>query len=126
MSAHEPVDLAEKVHRALEIEGPKLFTSLAVCPTGWGFDPAISYDIAKLAVETGIWPLKEAVHGDVRHTYIPNHFRPVVEYLEPQRRFHHLFKPTRQEDVLNQIQANIDAYWANVTDPTGAASRAGS
>lgn len=114
VSAHEPVDLAEKVHRALELEGPKLFTGLAVCPTGWGFDPAISYDIAKLAVETGVWPLKEAVHGQVRHTYVPNHFRPVVEYLEPQQRFRHLFKPTRQADILQQIQANVDAYWCNV------------
>lgn len=111
VSAHDPVDLAEKVHRALEFEGPKMFTGLAVCPTGWGFDPAISYDIAKLAVETGIWPLKEAVHGEVRHTYIPNHFRPVVEYLEPQRRFGHLFEPRRQQDVLDQIQNNVDAYW---------------
>lgn len=114
VSANEPVDLAEKVHRALALKGPKLFTSLAVCPTGWGFDPAISYDIARLAVETGVWPLKEAVQGQVRHTYIPNRFRPVVEYLEPQRRFRHLFKPQRQQVILDQIQANIEAYWGTV------------
>jgi pyruvate ferredoxin oxidoreductase beta subunit len=114
VSAYDPVDLAEKVHRALNIPGPKLFTSLAVCPTGWGFDPAISYDIAMLAVETGVWPLKEATHGKVRHTYIPNRRRPVAEYLEPQRRFRHLFQPVRRDDLLELIQSHVDAYWGDV------------
>ena len=34
VSSHEPVELAEKVDRALKLRGPKLFLSLAVCPTG--------------------------------------------------------------------------------------------
>ena len=55
-------------------------------PTGRGFDPSQSQHIAKLAIETGVWPLKEAIRGDVRHTYSPEKRRPVVEYLEPQRR----------------------------------------
>ena len=114
VSSHEPVDLAEKVYRASQQSGPKLFLSLAVCPTGWGFDPELADEIAKLAIETGIWPLKEAVGGNVRHTYIPNHFRPVEEYLRPQRRFRHLFQPQRQDDVIAQIQANVESYWKKV------------
>lgn len=114
VSAHEPVDLAEKVDRAAKLRGPKLFLSLAVCPTGWGFNPDKSDEIAKLAIETGTWPLKEAVDGQVRHTLIPNHFRPVEEYLRTQRRFRHLFEPTRQAETLQQIQHNIDAYWEAV------------
>lgn len=114
VSAHEAVDLAEKVRRSLAIRGPKLFLSLAVCPTGWGFEPELGDELAHLAVETGIWPLKEALAGKVRHTYIPNRFRPVVEYLEPQRRFRHLFHPQRDEPALAQIQSDVDAYWANV------------
>lgn len=111
VSAHEAVDLAEKVRRALPLAGPKLFLGLAVCPTGWGFDPARGLEIAKLAVETGVWPLKEYVHGQLRHTYTPSHFRPVVDYLLPQRRFKHLFQPERRDEVLEQIQHNVDAYW---------------
>jgi pyruvate ferredoxin oxidoreductase beta subunit len=111
LSAHDPVDLAEKVRRAADLKGPRMFLGLAVCPTGWGFDPARGPEIAKLAVETGIWPLKEARDGRVRHTYVPNKFRPVTEYLELQRRFRHLFRPTRRDDVLEKIQANVDAYW---------------
>jgi pyruvate ferredoxin oxidoreductase beta subunit len=114
VSAHDPVDLAEKVYRARQLSGPKLFLSLAVCPTGWGFDPELSDQIAALAIETGIWPLKEATAGRVRHTYIPNHFQPVEEYLRPQSRFRHLFFPERNETLLRQIQQNVDAYWDQV------------
>jgi pyruvate ferredoxin oxidoreductase beta subunit len=116
ISSHEPVDLAEKVDRASKLCGPKLFLSLAVCPTGWGFDPKQSDAIAELAIETGVWPLKEAVSGVVRHTLIPNHFRPVEEYLKPQKRFQHLFKPERRTEVLHQIQQNVDAYWDRVRE----------
>lgn len=111
--AHESVDLAEKVRRSLSITGPKLFLSLAVCPTGWGVEPELSDELAHLAVETGIWPLKEAVAGKVRHTYMPNRFRPVSEYLEPQRRFRHLFQP-RDDVVLARIQSEVDTYWSRV------------
>lgn len=114
VSAHESVDLAEKVRRSMSITGPKLFLSLAVCPTGWGFEPELSDELAHLAVETGIWPLKEAVGGKVRHTYMPNKFHPVAEYLEPQRRFRHLFQPQRDDKLLAQIQAEVDAYWNRV------------
>jgi len=114
ITSHEPVDLAEKVHRSLALAGPKLFIALAVCPTGWGFDPELSEEIAHLAVETGVWPLKEAVHGAVRHTYIPERLHPVTEYLEPQRRFRHLFRPHRRDDLLGIIQAQVDVYWQQV------------
>lgn len=118
VSSHDAVDLAEKVERARGLDGPKLFLSLAVCPTGWGFDPELSDEIAKLAIETGVWPLKEAVNGDVRHTYVPNRFRPVEEYLRPQHRFAHLFEPQWDEELLTRIQQNVDDYWTPVlTEP---------
>lgn len=112
VSSHEAVDLAEKVHRSLSITGPKMFLSLAVCPTGWGFDPELGDELAHLAVETGVWPLKEAIAGKIRHTYIPNRFRPVADYLEPQRRFGRLFHPHRDDEALARIQGEVDAYWA--------------
>jgi len=114
VSSHEPVDLADKVYRAMKWRGPKLFLSLAVCPTGWGFDPELSDQLAKLAVETGVWPLKEAVDGHVRHTLIPSRLKPVEEYLKPQRRFRHLFFPERNESLLAQIQGNVNKYWEEV------------
>ena len=99
-----------------EAARPKLFLSLAVCPTGWGFDPELSDEIAKLAIETGVWPLKEAIDGKVRHTLIPTRLKPVEEYLKPQRRFRQLFFPVRDEAALGQIQANVNKYWNDVRE----------
>jgi pyruvate ferredoxin oxidoreductase beta subunit len=114
ISAADPLDLAEKVRRAGRFRGPKLFAALTACPPGWGHDPSQSHHVARLALDTGVWPLKEAVHGEVRHTYVPDRRRPVEDYLRTQRRFQHLFSPARQDDVIAAIQANIDAYWAGV------------
>jgi pyruvate ferredoxin oxidoreductase beta subunit len=111
LSAHDPIDLAEKVARGAALRGPKLLLSLAVCPTGWGFDPSQGDEIAKLAIETGVWPLKEAQDGVVRHTYRPSRFRPVEEYLRPQRRFRHLFTPQRDDALLARLQQQVDDYW---------------
>jgi len=121
VSSHEVVDLAEKVHRSLAIKGPKLFLALAVCPTGWGFDPRLGDELAHLAVKTGIWPLKEALGGVVRHTFIPKRFLPVEEYLRPQLRFRHLFEPKPHTEALQIIQHRVDQYWDHVrkTENTG-------
>jgi pyruvate ferredoxin oxidoreductase beta subunit len=108
------VDLAEKVRRGMAFKGPKLFLALAVCPTGWGFDPRMADEVARLALQTGVWPLKEAVKGEVRHTYIPNRFKPVEEYLRPQLRFRHLFEPKRNSEALKHIQSRVDQYWDHV------------
>ncbi|MCP3961979.1 MAG: pyruvate synthase, partial [bacterium] len=64
----EPLDLARKIDKAKSIEGPRMIIALAPCPTGWGYDPAHSVEIARLAVKTGIWPLKEYQNGTVTHT----------------------------------------------------------
>jgi pyruvate ferredoxin oxidoreductase beta subunit len=114
VSTADPVDFADKVRRAGPLRGPKLFTALTACPPGWGHDPDQGAHILKLALTTGLWPLKEAVHGRVRHTYVPDHRRPVEEYLATQRRFEHLFRPVRQEEVLRAIQEEVDRYWEDV------------
>lgn len=114
VSPAEPVDLADKVRRSMDFHGPRLFTAFAACPTGWGYEPADGYQVARLALETGVWPLKEAVRGEVRHTYIPDRRKPVEEYLLTQRRFRHLFTPRRQEETLTAIQRAVDDYWEQV------------
>ena len=107
-----PLDLMDKVARAGRVRGPKLFIGLAACPPGWGVEPADSAQVAKLAVDTGVWPLKEAHDGDLVHTVRPRHFRPVEDYLRGQARYRHLFEPVRQESVLHRLQDEVDRYWA--------------
>lgn len=115
VSPRHPLDLAEKFSRAARFTGPKLFLALSACPTGWGYDPAQTPEVAKLAVETGLWPLKEAIYGEVMHTYIPKR-RPVEDYLRLQGRFRHLFEPTRQEEAIRHIQDRVTAYWEQAAE----------
>lgn len=117
ITAAEPVDLARKVAHSLELNGPKMFIALSPCPTGWHYPPRESVEIGKLAVKTGIWPLKTYFDGHVTHTKIPQKQdrRPPVEaYLKRQGRFAHLFYPQRNEAVLTEIQHRVDRYWAVV------------
>jgi pyruvate ferredoxin oxidoreductase beta subunit len=113
VASRYPLDLAEKFARAGSFKGPKLFLALSACPTGWGYDPAQTPEVGKLAVETGLWPLKEAIHGVVTHTYLPER-KPVEAYLRSQGRFRHLFEPVRQEEAIRHIQERVDAYWKDV------------
>lgn len=110
----EPLDLARKVEKARALKGPRLIITLAPCPVGWDYDPKESADIGQLAVKTGIWPLKEYIDGEVTHTKVPHTRLPVEEYLQKQGRFAHLFKPQRNETLLNEIQSRVDDYWAQV------------
>ncbi len=107
----EPLDLARKINKARTLKGPRLILALAPCPTGWGFAPSETVAIGKLAVQTGIWPLKEYCDGQLVHTKIPKQRLPVEEYLRTQNRFDHLFSPTVQSDQLAMIQSHVDCYW---------------
>ncbi len=110
----DPLDLARKIETAKQLKGPRLIIALAPCPTGWDYDPRESIDIGKLAVKTGVWPLKEYIDGKVVHTKIPRQRLPVEQYLEKQGRFAHLFTPERDDTLLQELQAQVDRYWADV------------
>ena len=116
----EPLDLARKVEKAKALKGPRFILALAPCPTGWDYDPAMSVEVGRLAVQTGVWPLKEYVDGEVTHTRIPRPRVPIEEYLKTQGRFAHLFEPTRNQETIAEIQARIDSYWNEVA-PSAAA-----
>ncbi|MDH3808298.1 MAG: thiamine pyrophosphate-dependent enzyme [Desulfuromonadales bacterium] len=108
----EPLDLARKVDLAKNIHGPRLILALAPCPTGWDFEPEETVEIGKLAVQSGVWPLKEYRNGQIKHTKIPKKRIPVEDYLKRQGRFAHLFEPKRNDSLLQEIQTRVDAYWS--------------
>jgi pyruvate ferredoxin oxidoreductase beta subunit len=120
LSNSHAVDFLRKVEKGGATKGPKLYIDFAACPTGWGYDPKDTIEIEKLAVATGIWPLKEAVHGVVKHTVMPRALRPVREYLATQERYRHLFGPVEQTKVIDRIQANVNRYWKAVAEAEGA------
>lgn len=110
----EPLDLAKKIEKAKGLKGPKMIIALSPCPTGWHFDPSETVDIGKLAVKTGVWPLKEYIDGKVVHTKIPKKRLNIEEYLKRQGRFSHLFEPIRNEALLEELQRNVDNYWKEI------------
>ncbi len=67
-------------------------------------------------METGLFALKEAVHGEVTHTHMPRRRRPVEDYLQGQGRYRHLFEPSRNDVAIRRIQEQVDRYWAVVAE----------
>lgn len=98
-------DLRKKVAKAKEAKGPAYIHLQTPCPTGWGFDPSRTIELARLAVQTRSWPLVEIVDGRVEITVKVDKPRPVSEYLSMQRRFAHL---TQEEIDLIQQNVNKD------------------
>lgn len=114
ISGSHTVDLLRKIEKSTSIKGPKLFITPAACPTGWGYDPQETIRVEKLAIETGAWPLKEAINGEVKHTLIPRVLKPVELYLETQQRYKHLFTPVKNSEAIRTIQDAVNDYWRGV------------
>jgi pyruvate ferredoxin oxidoreductase beta subunit len=103
-------DLMKKVRKALEINGPKFMNIIAPCNRGWRTRTDDAIMLSRLAVETCFWPLYEIENGVTKITFKPKEKKPVVDFLKPQGRFKHLFKP-ENEGLLAKIQTDIDWEW---------------
>jgi len=101
-------DLEAKVRRAMEFRGARYIHIFVPCPLGWGHESSDTIRIARLAKETGLFPVFEAEHGEVVNVSRIRRRAPVEEYLKPQRRFSHLFNPAPRVEVIAAIQAIAD------------------
>jgi pyruvate ferredoxin oxidoreductase beta subunit len=101
-------DLEAKVRRAMEFRGARYIHVLVPCPLGWGHDSSATIRMARLAQETGLFPVFEAEHGEVTGVSKIRRKLPVEDYLQPQTRFAHLFKPPGHPELIAQIQALAD------------------
>jgi pyruvate ferredoxin oxidoreductase beta subunit/oxalate oxidoreductase subunit beta len=98
-----PVDLINKVRKALNVVGPTFLHIHCPCPKGWKFDEAKTVEVARMAIETGMWNMYEWENGEYRHQFKPKKYKPVSEYLKLQGRFAHL-----QEAHIAKLQAFVD------------------
>ena len=101
-------DMIRKVKKATEIIGPTYIHAHAPCTTGWGFDTSKTLEIARLAVETCLWPMYEMENGEITQVRKIKDSRPVEEYLRTQKRFKHLFTMEGGEKEIKKIQALAD------------------
>src|SRR6185503_8719347 len=101
-------DLEHKIERAMEFHGARYVHILVPCPLGWGSEASETIRIARLAQETGLFPVFEAEAGDVVAVSPIRRQVPVEEYLRTQRRFAHLFGNPPRDDVIAKVQARAD------------------
>jgi pyruvate ferredoxin oxidoreductase beta subunit len=120
-----PFDLMRKVKKAAEINGPTYVHLLSPCPTGWRSPSNLSTRLAKLAVETAIFPLYEVENGRYVLNVDPPELKPVEEYLKPQGRFRHLLEDEVKEiqEHLNQEYAKLKAKVACFGGPTASSEQ---
>jgi len=101
-------DLERKVARAMEFHGARYVHVLVPCPLGWGSATGETVLIARLAKECGLFPVFEAVGGQITEVSRIRRQVPVEEYLCRQKRFAHLFKGDGRPDVVARLQALAD------------------
>ncbi|MBI5145548.1 MAG: pyruvate ferredoxin oxidoreductase, partial [Candidatus Omnitrophica bacterium] len=103
-------DLQRKVKKAISIKGPKYIQVHVPCPLGWRHETNLTIEVAKIAVETGLYPLIEYENAKLTGVHQIKGL-PVEEYLKAQGRFRHLLN---QPEEIKKIQAiadiNIDRY----------------
>jgi len=101
-----PEDLVRKVQKARGLKGSKFIHIYASCPTGWRIPSEMSVKIARMAVQTNIFPLYEVEEG-FKYTinYKPKEYL-VREYFKLQGRFRHL-----SDKDLDQIQEMVNEDW---------------
>ncbi len=102
-------DLERKVEKAVGLRGARYIHVHVPCPLGWGFAPRETIKIARLAVETGLFPLMEAEFGEVTGCTPIRRKLPVQDYLRLQNRSRHLFTPAYDSARIAAIQAIADA-----------------
>jgi pyruvate ferredoxin oxidoreductase beta subunit len=100
-----PLDLYNKVEKALSIPGPKFLHILAPCPPGWRYQSDKTISVGKLAVQSGMWVLYERENGKLSLTGASKAAAkkriPVEDYLKAQGRF----KTATKEDISELRQA---------------------
>jgi len=101
-------DIEKKVKRAIEIGGPSYIQILSPCIPGWKIEPSESIEAAKLAAQTGLYPLLEYEYGELKNTNKIKKTVKVDEYLKMQGRFKHLFENKKGKEQIKKIQGMAD------------------
>jgi pyruvate ferredoxin oxidoreductase beta subunit len=101
-------DLEAKVEKAMSLRGARYLHVLVPCPLGWGTESRDTLRVARLATQSGLFPVFEAEHGDVTAVSPIRDRVPVDDYLQIQSRYAHLFRPQRRDEVITRLQALAD------------------
>ena len=101
-------DLEHKVKKAMTFRGARYIHILVPCPLGWGAPSHATIQLSRLAKETGVFPVFEAINGEITSSAKIRRPLPVEDYLKPQKRFAHLFGKTPAVATIARLQALAD------------------
>jgi len=101
-------DIEYKVERAMSFHGARYLHILVTCPLGWGCDSADTIRVARLATQSGLFPVFEAEQGEITAVTKIRQRVPVEEYLRLQKRYAHLFGRSARPDIVARLQAQAD------------------
>jgi pyruvate ferredoxin oxidoreductase beta subunit len=111
------IDLGNKIEKALACleKGPTFVRIFAPCVPGWRYPENKTVEVARLAVETGYFPLFEWEEGQFKlnppsNKHLDKERRsPIWEFLRLQERFSHL-----DERQIAEIQNEVDQVWEKI------------
>jgi pyruvate/2-oxoacid:ferredoxin oxidoreductase beta subunit len=102
-------DLKAKVRRAKDIRGMRFLHLYSPCPPGWKSDPADSIEIARMAVESNVFPLYELYDGERFHLTHESVSVPVSDYLKLQGRFRFM-----SDEDAKSMQVAVERSFENM------------
>jgi pyruvate/2-oxoacid:ferredoxin oxidoreductase beta subunit len=109
-----PSDLIKKVEKAKEIKGTKFILIFSPCPTGWRYSSELTIQIARLATETGLFPLYEIENGEKYILSRRRSKKPLKEYFSLQGRF----RKMKDEELL-RAEERVEKHWEFLTRLAG-------
>jgi pyruvate/2-oxoacid:ferredoxin oxidoreductase beta subunit len=107
-------DLAAKVEKAKNIRGTKVIIVLIPCLPGWGLADDSAVGTARMAVDSGVFPLIEVTDGLNYTMSETTRTQPVDGYLSRQKRYRHL-----AAGDIAELQSNVDQEWDSLTHRAG-------
>ena len=121
-------DMVKKAEKAFAVDGPAFINVMAPCPRGWRSEDSQTGVHSRLSVDTAFWPSYEVENGEYKLTMPPrvklDGIKPIEEFLKPQGRFKHLFKPGN-EALLAEIQEQVNETYGRLLDRCGVSHEAG-
>jgi len=101
-----PMDLIQKVNLAKVMRGTRFLHLLSPCPPGWKCGDDEGLELARMAVQSRVFPMVEVEDGRHWRFTMEHAGDPVEPYLRRQGRFRHL-----SAEQVAHIQAEIEAHW---------------
>jgi len=112
-SIHNPMDLAKKLKKGIEHDGPAFLNVFSPCIPGWKIGADMAVEAARVGVESCFWPLYEVVEGEYKLTYEPKEKLPINDWIFMQGMFRHLKKPELAV-LVKEMQDDVDKTWERI------------